>query len=697
VTENSEIFAEYARLYSQLGWALVPCIGKAPKDRAWPQAKPLEPEHAAGMWSRWGATYNLGIVCGPSGLAVIDVDLDDADQALFELLGTDKLPQTPVVRTGSGRLQVYYRDPGGLTKTTRDGFELRVAAHHCIAPPSLHPDTGRPYTWLAGHEPSNVRLVELPQRAIDFFAPSPSDGSRPVPAVGGIIPAGARNTTLTSLAGTMRHRGMGEEEILAALRVTNGTRCQPPLDPAEVEDIARSVGRYAPAAAPVARGTASGVLRAATLETGGASARWLLRPFSQGEVRQVRWLVPGLIPLRFLTLVAGIGGLGKSTWVLSLAAQGSVAEEPWDTIYVTYEDTLEEVLKPRLLAAGGDTSRVHELVAEDADALDSLLLPRDVAELQALVRSVSAKLVVIDPVVAAVEKGLDAYKDQHVRQVLAQLWRVSREENCALALIGHLNRLPSTDAYLRIANSLAFWNACRSVVLITEDGDAEDGRRLVAQRKSNLGPLAPIQRHKLEEIVLPDVVDPVTGKSLVTSRMRFIEIADDVERSDTLGAQRTSKTERAKTVLEQLLADGGWHESDRVKKLIGSSGISDRTVERAASEIGVEHERRDFPASTWWRLPQGATSPGARVASDPVAPRTGAEVGATGDPPKPRGSRGSVEPVAPSDETDVCAAAADTRRPRTAEEEPDSPQLPTERPWWEPVPRNLPRSTPDGA
>ncbi len=44
---------------------------------------------------------------------------------------------------------------------------------------------------------------------------------------------------------------MDEDAILAALNVTNQTRCKPPLDPKEVEDIAKDVSsRYAPAAAP---------------------------------------------------------------------------------------------------------------------------------------------------------------------------------------------------------------------------------------------------------------------------------------------------------------------------------------------------------------------------------------------------------------------------------------------------------------
>ena len=367
---------------------------------------------------------------------------------------------------------------------------------------------------------------------------------------------------------------------------------------------------------------------------GDAEPRWRLRALSQATARQTRWLVPGLIPLRYLTLVAGIGGLGKSTWLLALAARGSVAAEPWDTIYVSFEDTAEEVLRPRIEAAEGDVARVHELVLEDADSLDSFGLPRDIDDLQALVRECSARLVVIDPIVAAIETKLDAYKDQHVRQVLAQLWRMTREEDCAVALVGHLNRLPSTDAYLRIANSMAFWNAARSVVLVTEDGEDETGLRLIAQRKANLARLAPVERHRLEEIVLPDTVDPETGKSIVTSRMTYLEIAADVDPSGVLGPKSTTKTETAETLLEALLADGDWHESEGVRRLMIAAGFPERTTQRAAKDVGIESDRRGFPSVTWWRLP--------------VAPSTGSEVGATVDSAQPSDPSGDTFSVAPS-------------------------------------------------
>ena len=53
-----------------------------------------------------------------------------------------------------------------------------------------------------------------------------------------------RNNALLSMAGAMRRKGMTETAIAAALHAENQARCVPPLDPQEVEGIARSIGRY---------------------------------------------------------------------------------------------------------------------------------------------------------------------------------------------------------------------------------------------------------------------------------------------------------------------------------------------------------------------------------------------------------------------------------------------------------------------
>ncbi len=69
----------------------------------------------------------------------------------------------------------------------------------------------------------------------------------PTAANDGSIPESSRNNTLTSLAGTMRNRGMSESAINAALQAENQANCKPPLDSAEVSGIVVSIMRYAAA------------------------------------------------------------------------------------------------------------------------------------------------------------------------------------------------------------------------------------------------------------------------------------------------------------------------------------------------------------------------------------------------------------------------------------------------------------------
>ncbi len=60
---------------------------------------------------------------------------------------------------------------------------------------------------------------------------------------------GERNAGLTSLGGTLRRRGAGRDELLAALLAANDARCQPPLAEAEVVAIVDSLLRYDPSSA----------------------------------------------------------------------------------------------------------------------------------------------------------------------------------------------------------------------------------------------------------------------------------------------------------------------------------------------------------------------------------------------------------------------------------------------------------------
>jgi hypothetical protein len=125
--------------------------------------------------------------------------------------------------------------------------------------------------------------------------------------------------------------------------------------------------------------------------------------------------------------------------------------------------------------------------------------------------------------------------------------------------------------------------------------------------KSNWSRRGLVERHVLQEILL-ESIDSETGKPIVTSRMRFVELAEDVDRDAllTLGRDErpSGRTDQASDWLAHALADGEWHDSAGLKSIAAADGIAERTLKRAAQDLAVQTERRGFPATTCWKIPQ---------------------------------------------------------------------------------------------
>jgi putative DNA primase/helicase len=208
-----------------------------------------DPDVATQRWTQQ-PNANIGLATG-EGLVVLDVDpRHQGDASLAELERTHGRLQTRTARTGGGGWHFYFCLPQAMR--TRSGFlpglDLKAAGGYVVAPPSRHA-SGHPYTWTDDH----LVIEPLPawlERLVVTPTGQNGNGKRPADPVADHIPEGKRNETLTSLAGSMRRRGMAAAEILAALLVVNRERCDPPLPDAEVERIADSVGGY-PAADPV--------------------------------------------------------------------------------------------------------------------------------------------------------------------------------------------------------------------------------------------------------------------------------------------------------------------------------------------------------------------------------------------------------------------------------------------------------------
>ena len=200
-------------------------------------------------WFGNGQAANLGIVCGwvsgdgdGKSLVVLDFDSSEAYRR-WATANQALVNSTWVVKTASG-YHVFLRLPGPVKTGKMPGGDIKGEGGYVVAPPSVHP-SGAAYTWA--NKPAGIATVANLAGLVPQVG-DPEPERRPADTgAGDRIGAGQRNSTLTSLAGSMRRRGMGEAAILAALEADNLARCDPPLPEAEVARIAASVGKYAPA------------------------------------------------------------------------------------------------------------------------------------------------------------------------------------------------------------------------------------------------------------------------------------------------------------------------------------------------------------------------------------------------------------------------------------------------------------------
>jgi hypothetical protein len=102
----------------------------------------------------------------PSGTVVIDIDPAHGGRVDPALM-----PETACVATGSGGWHLYYRHPGTAVLCSQgrvaDGVDVRADGGYVVAPPSIHPRTGRPYRWTGGRS-----LVEMPPALVEACRPT---------------------------------------------------------------------------------------------------------------------------------------------------------------------------------------------------------------------------------------------------------------------------------------------------------------------------------------------------------------------------------------------------------------------------------------------------------------------------------------------------------------------------------------------
>jgi hypothetical protein len=366
-----------------------------------------------------------------------------------------------------------------------------------------------------------------------------------------------------------------------------------------------------------------------------------LTDFTEIVAKPVRWAWQDRAALAKITALAGRPKIGKGLLYAHLIAQVTRGELPGDldgprnAILVTTEDEPGDTIKPRLVAAGADLSRVSIFQMGAKDEPVPFRVPQDAAELGRRVAEKRAALVVIDPLMEFIDGKVDSHKSHPVRQAIAALNQIAREDQCAALVVLHLNKGASTDPLLRHEGSAAFTQVVRGGLMLgqdPDDPDGEDGRqRVLAVSSSNLAAIATSIVYRIDTARITGD----TGGEIVTAKM--VQVGESgAGAHDLLGGltgEERTVTDEAATFLRAELTEGARLASE-IKTEARKLGLSDMALFRARQTLGVKASKTGFKGGWEWTLREDFTPttepPKSSEAKSSENPRAGAGLSLVG-------------------------------------------------------------------
>jgi len=229
-------------LYRKLGLNVIPFLPKSKRP-----AIDWKKYQAEKYLDDFPPDCNLGIVCGITSGNLVVIDLD-SPELLDEF--REYLDSTLVVKTGKKGYHIYLRILGKLPDilrlTNKKGQHIDVqSSGTCVvAAPSIHPDTSTKYEIISSIQTiQEIDFVKIREKLkkLGFLSDS---AKKSLPEIKNGVDEGDRNNSLFRYAILERKKYNPDNAELLHLLEEQNKKNNPPLQDAEVKQIAKSAMSY---------------------------------------------------------------------------------------------------------------------------------------------------------------------------------------------------------------------------------------------------------------------------------------------------------------------------------------------------------------------------------------------------------------------------------------------------------------------
>lgn len=310
--------------------------------------------------------------------------------------------------------------------------------------------------------------------------------------------------------------------------------------------------------------------------------------YSEIKSEKVEWLWYPYIPMGKITMIQGDPGCGKSTLIMDIIGKLTTGKPMPDgmkrpimnVIYQCSEDGIADTIKPRLEKVNADCSHIGYIKEDMCGlSLDDELIRNTIIEMK-------AKLLVVDPFQAYVGDS-DLSSAIGMRRIMRRLSMWASATNCAIVLVGHLNKKSGTNELYRGLGSIDIVAAPRSVVQV-EINPYEPEMRVIKHIKSSLSSKGNDVYYTINQ---DGVLNWLDGKETII-------MSDDNELEDVFTPQ--TKQESATEMIVEILKHGPVEAAIASKKLV-EAGYSDRTIKYVKKTIAVSSVK--IKNKWYWSLP----------------------------------------------------------------------------------------------